>query len=243
MTTTEILELAVAMAEAKSKEELTLIKSRYSEDIIKKAWRMLDDAVKVKIKAFCEEPKPLVKSEKPVKINPKLWELSSEVLSLENSISEIQEDENLSDSEKDSLLAVTFETWLGTGKEFDNKACQVAAYIKHLEAVTEARKNEYRRLRELAEMSEKQGERLRAYLVTNMERVGKKKINGINASLSLRKKPAKVVLTMEPDRLPDEFKKVEITPRLSELRNHLKNNPECTFAQLSSNEEYSVTIK
>ena len=37
MTTSEILEICEAMIEAESKEELTLIKSRYSEANIKKA--------------------------------------------------------------------------------------------------------------------------------------------------------------------------------------------------------------
>lgn len=265
MTTDDILELAQAMTEAESKEELTLIKSRYSEEIIKQAWGMLDEPIKRRLKSYCDQPeshsrlrsslsnspsaaamgmaKPLVKTEKPVKATPKLWELSAEVIELENSIAEIIEDELLSDSEKEALLGESIELWLGTGKEFDSKACNVAAYIKHLEALTEARKNEYRRLRELAEQSEKQAEKLRSYLVLNMQKLDKKKISGVSASLSLRKKPSKVILNVLPEQLPEQFKKVEVTPKLSAIKDYLKVNPSCEFAQMSESLEYSITIK
>lgn len=246
ITTVEILDLAEALAEAENKEELTLIKSRYSEEVIKQAWDMLGDEIKRRLKSYCNEPKPSKpeKSVTPKKpTTPKLWELSAEVLSLESSIAEIEESEELTDSEKETLLGELMESWLGSGKEFDSKACNVAAYIKHLEALTEARKNEYRRLRDLAEQSEKQSEKLRAYLVTNMERVNKKKINGLSASLSLRKKPAKVVLNCEPEQLPEQFKKVEVSPKLSAIKDYLKSNPNCEFAQMSESVEYSVTIK
>ena len=82
---------------------------------------------------------------------PKLWELSDEIESLENQIADVQDRDDLSEAEKDQLMGEILEAWLSTGKEFDSKACNVAAYIKHLEALTEARKNEYRRLRDLAE--------------------------------------------------------------------------------------------
>lgn len=241
MSNDEILELAQAMAEAENKEQLTLIKSRYSEEDIKKAWGMLDNPIKAKIKGFCDcEP---AKAEKPVKATPKLWELSTEIIELENSIAEIMEDELLTESEKETLLGELIELWLGTGKEFDSKACNVAAYIKHLEALTEARKNEYRRLRELAEQSEKQAEKLRSYLVLNMQKLDKKKVNGLSASLSLRKKPAKVILNVLPEQLPEQFKKIEVTPKLTAIKDHLKVNPSCEFAQMSEALEYSVTIK
>ena len=174
---------------------------------------------------------------------PKLWELSDEIESLENQIADVQDRDDLSEAEKDQLMGEILEAWLSTGKEFDSKACNVAAYIKHLEALTEARKNEYRRLRDLAEQSDKQAQRLRNFLVSNMQKLDKKKISGLSANLSLRKKPAKVILNCPPEDLPAAFMKVEITPRLSELKKHVQANPDCGFAQLSSIEEYSVMIK
>lgn len=242
-TTNELLDLAEALAEAENKEQLTLIKSRYSEQLIKEAWNMLGDEIKRRLKSYCEESKPLPTPKPKSKPTPKLWELSEEVLSLEYAISEIDEKENVSETDKEFLKQDLINRWLGSGKEFDSKACNVAAYIKHLEALAEARKNEYRRLRELAEQAEKQAENLRSYLVLNMKKLDKKKINGLSASLSLRKKPAKVILNVEPEQLPDEFKKVEVSPKLTAIKDHLKSNPSCEFAQMSEVPEYSVTIK
>jgi hypothetical protein len=252
-----ILEIAQAMAESESKADLDLIKSRHSEKTIKEAWKSLDAPIKDKIKLLCEDSKPELEAKpeskptlptpktpkKPAKTNPKLWELSSEVINLENSIVDIQEIEGLKEDEKEILVSKLMENWLESGKEFDIKAVQVAHYIKHLEAITEARKAEYRRLRELAEQSEKQAERIRAYLVSNMERTGKKKINGVTASLSLRKKPAKVVLEVDAELLPLEFQKVEVTPRLTAIKEYLKSNPDCGFASMADNQGFSVTIK
>lgn len=174
---------------------------------------------------------------------PKLWELSDEINYLEELLNEIELRDDLTDAEREGYYEIILNDWLSTGKEFDSKACNVAAYIKHLEAITEARKNEYRRLRDLAEQSEKQAQRLRNYLVSNMQKLNKTKISGLSANLSLRKKPAKVVLICPPEDLPAAFMKVEITPRLSELKKHVQSNPDCSFAQLSSVEEYSVMIK
>jgi DNA-binding SARP family transcriptional activator len=174
---------------------------------------------------------------------PKLWELSEEVNRLEELLYDIEAQDGLTEAEREVYYETVLNDWLSTGKEFDDKACNVAAYIKHLEALAEARKNEYRRLRDLAEQSDKQAQRLRNYLIQNMQKLDKKKVNGINANLSLRKKPAKVVLNCPPEDLPAKFMKVEISPLLSELKKYVQSNPDCSFAKLSDTEEYSVIIK
>lgn len=237
--TTQLLTIVEAMTAAQSKSELDTLKERYEQALIEEAWKMLTDEVKTRIKSMCQE-QPKAESKKS---HPKLWELSSEIVGLEAAIADTQENDELTDEEKDTAMSQLFEEWLTLGEDFDTKACQIAHYIKNLEALTEARRNEYRRLRELAEQSDKQAERLRGYLVSQMERTGKKRIQGSTANLSLRKKPAKVILNCDPELLPDDFKKVEVTPRLSAIKDYLKANPDCDFAALSTTEEYSVTIK
>jgi hypothetical protein len=174
---------------------------------------------------------------------PKLWELTEDILALEDLLSDIQASEDLSESDKETRIQHTLEQWLGSGQAFDDKACKVAAYIKHLEALAEARKTEYRRLRQLAERAEKQAEMMRSYLLSNMHRVGKQKIQGVLANLSLRKKPPRVILNCEPEELPTEFQKVEVTPRLSALKDYLKGHPDCPFAALSTLSEFCLTIQ
>jgi hypothetical protein len=173
----------------------------------------------------------------------KLWELADEMTELETAIADLEETEDLTEQERENLLAQWFENWLDTNGEFDKKAENVACYIKHLEAITEARKNEYHRLRTLAEQSEKAGDRLREYLTKNCLKAGKTSIKGLKANLSIRKKPARVILNCEPEELPPELKKVETTARLNKIKEYLKDHPDCDFAMLSILEEFSLTIR
>jgi len=172
-----------------------------------------------------------------------LWSLSSEILALEDAIAEILEDETLFDNEKEEQTAALFDRWLGYSESFDKKAEAIAGYIHYLDALTEARKAEYRRIRELSAASERQKERMKTYLVSHMSKAGKTKIQGANSSLSLRKKPPKVVLSVEPEELPVQFQKIEILPKLNELKAHIKVNPDCEFAFMSTIQEWSLIIK
>jgi len=173
---------------------------------------------------------------------PKLWELADDMTELETAIANL-ENEDLTEQEQEKLLAQWFENWLDSNKDFDCKAENVACYIKHLEAITEARKAEYRRLRTLAEQSEKAGDRLREYLTENCLKAGKNSIKGIKANITIKKKSARVILACEPEELPPEFKKVETTARLNKIKEYLKENPDCDFALLSILEEFSLTIR
>ena len=102
--------------------------------------------------------------------NGKLWELSDEIVQLENLIDEIEDCEDLTESEKEVRLNHVFSEWLNNDSKFNEKAEKVAQYIKYLEAVTEARKAEVKRLKALAESSEKQGAKLREYALREGKR-------------------------------------------------------------------------
>ena len=231
-----------AINEAQTPEDFDLIKSRFTVELIAEAWKFIQANIELKSKTFGIPEKPKPKS-KPTAYLPSLWELSEEIKGLEDAIAEIRESEDFSTDAKEEAINQLWIDYLESGNDFDTKACQVAHYIKSLEALTEARRNEYRRLRELAEQSDKQAEKLRDYLVAQMEKVGKKKISGTTANLSLRKKPARVILIAEPENLPGQFQKVDVTARLSLLRDYLKNHPDCEFAYMSTLEEFSLTIK
>ncbi len=71
--------------------------------------------------------------------NPRLWELSEEIQELERAIAAILEDDSLRDEQKETKLEQAFDQWLQTGESFKVKAEQVAAYIRHQEALAEAR--------------------------------------------------------------------------------------------------------
>ncbi len=172
-----------------------------------------------------------------------LWELSDDLLKLENLITLIEEEENLSKDEKEAKVNQVFEDWLQTSEDFAEKALRVAAYIRHQESIADARKKESQRLRDLANEAQSQADRLKGYLIRQMKLTGKTKIEGIDGKLSLRKKPPKLCLNIDPRDLPDEYKKVEVTPKLAEIKKAIKVNTNIDWAYFDESDEYSLTIR
>ncbi len=175
----------------------------------------------------------------------RLWELSEEIQQLETASALIQEDENLSDEQREIKLQETFNQWLSTGESFKVKAEQVARYIRHQEALAEARKEEARKIRSLAEQAEYQAGRLRRYLTNQMLRSNIDRIDGISTKIGLRKKQPTVLLNVSPEELPAEYVKVTHKPDLTKIRTLLKANGQNSidWASLSEYHQYSVTIR
>ncbi len=175
----------------------------------------------------------------------RLWELSEEIQQLESAISLIQEDETLSEEERETKLEETFTQWLETGESFKSKAEQVAKYIRHQEALSEARKNEAKRISTLAKQAENSATRLRKYLTNQMIRSDVKRIDGVSVKIGLRKKQPLVLINVPPEKLPPEYVKVTYKPDLTKIRNLLKVDAQGAigWAYLSENHEYSVTIR
>jgi hypothetical protein len=217
-----------------NKEQLTATKAKYNVATVKQAWAMLDTSIKDRIKDLCEAPK--------LKERPRLWEISGEMITLETIISDLLEDDSIEEDKKESLMAIAFSNWLAKTGDFEQKALMVAQYIKHQEALAEARKTEYRRLRALAEQAEKQVERLRGYLVREMQKTNKTRIEGATGKLSLRKKPKKVLLNCEPQEIPSEFVKVEFSPKLNAIKDYLDKHPDCDWAYFSEG-DFTLLIK
>jgi hypothetical protein len=231
--TAQVTEAAHKMAISGSKKELEALKKEYSEDIVKLAWAALDSSIKERLKAICEKPKDT---------RPKLWELSEEVLRLEEEIALVEEDEDLNDSEKEQRVEALILRYLQAEGDFNQKSLAIASYIKHQETLSEARKAEYRRLRALSEQAEKSAERLRGYLLKEMERLGKTKVEGATGKVSLRRKPKRVILNCEPEDLPPQFVEVEYKPKLREIKAHLVTR-EVDWAAMSEVDEFCLLIK
>ncbi|MGB5635023.1 MAG: siphovirus Gp157 family protein, partial [Waterburya sp.] len=172
-------------------------------------------------------------------------ELSDEIQQLENAIAFIIDDENLTEEERETKLQSTFNQWLATGESFKVKAEQVARYIRHQEAIAEARKVEARRIQTLAKQAENGAARLRKYLINEMIRSDVKKIDGVAVKIGLRKKQPTVLLNVPPEKLPAEYVQVSYKPDLTKIRNLLKCDASGAigWANLSDNQDYSVTIR
>ncbi len=175
----------------------------------------------------------------------RLWELSEEIKELEAAISAIALDETLNDEDKETKLQETFNQWLSTGKSFKAKAEQVARYIRHQEALAEARKTEAKRIKELAIQAENGAARLRKYLIDQMIRSNVAKIDGISTKIGLRKKQPAVLLNVSAEKLPAEYVQVSYKPDLTKIRKLLKVDGQGAigWASLAESHEYSVTIR
>ncbi|MGB5634103.1 MAG: siphovirus Gp157 family protein [Waterburya sp.] len=175
----------------------------------------------------------------------RLWELSDEIQNLENAIASIIDNETLTEEERETKLQSTFNQWLSTGESFKSKAEQVARFIRHQEALAEARKAEARRIQTLAKQAENGAARLRKYLIDQMIRSDVKKIDGTTVKLGLRKKPPAVLLNVPPEKLPPEYVQVSYKPDLTKIRKLLKVDATGAigWASLSESHEYSVTIR
>jgi hypothetical protein len=175
----------------------------------------------------------------------RLWELSDEIQQLEDAIALIADDESLNDEDKETKLQETFARWLSKGESFKIKAEQVARYIKHQEAIAEARKAEARRIRELASQAENGAARLRKYLLDQMIRSDIQKIDGVSTKISLRKKQPEVLLNVPTEKLPAEYVKVTYQPDLTKIRALLKADATGAigWASLGEPHQYSVTIR
>lgn len=170
-----------------------------------------------------------------------LWKLSQELAKFENLISDILDSE-LSNEEQEQNLEKLFDTWANLSEEFEQKCEAVAAYIHRLEVLTNVRKEESKRLKDLAESSQKQATQLRDYLVHNMQQQGKTKIEGTTVKLSLRKKPDKVILTVPVQEIPPEYQRLTIEPRIEEIKKLLKSE-QVSWASIKENNDYSLIIK
>lgn len=175
----------------------------------------------------------------------RLWELSEEIRELETAISAIADDETLDEEKREDKLQKMFATWLDTGESFKQKAEQVARYIRHQEALAEARKQEARRIRELASQAENQAGRLRKYLTSQMLLSGVNRIEGVSTKISIRKKQPQVLLNVLAEELPAEYVRVTHKPDLTKIRAALKTDSEneIDWASLSESHEHSVTIR
>jgi hypothetical protein len=134
---------------------------------------------------------------------------------------------------------------LETGESFKVKAERLAGYIRHTEAIAEARKAEARRIQSLAKQAENEAERLRKYLTAQMIRSDVKRIDGVKTKIGLRKKQQEVLLNVAPEKLPAEYVRVTYKPDLTKIKKLLQADAQGTigWACLNENHEYSVTIR
>ena len=97
----------------------------------------------------------------------------------------------ISDTRK-ALKEAWFESLSLLEEDFDDKAVNIAMYIKSLEAEAEAMKREKQNLEVRQKAKERRAASLREYLIESMKKIQKKKIDQPRASISLQQNPESV---------------------------------------------------
>lgn len=122
-----------------------------------------------------------------------LYEISSQYLADLNKLNELELDEQ------------TFlDTLDGLSGELEQKAINVAMYIKNLEVSADAIKQAEKSMADRRTSIEAKQDKIRKYLLENMLKTGITKIECPHFVLSVRKNPASVDVLMQ-DQIPDEY--------------------------------------
>ena len=177
----------------------------------------------------------------------RLWELNQELEQLEQRIhSSIEYAASLNNEEDIANAQLEAEdlygAWVDLADLQNEKILDTANYIKYLDAITAARKEEAERIRLLAKESEGRAERLRKYLNFALSQSGKTKIEGDKCKVSLRAKPPELVINCLAEELPEAFKRVKIEPDKQAIRKALSKQ-DLPFASLVDNKQTSIVIK
>ncbi len=105
--------------------------------------------------------------------------------------------DELSDEDDPALLEAWFDTLEGIEGAFNQKAANVALYIKSISAEADAIKAEMKSLQARAKAKENKAKRLKEYLLECMERVQLTKIDEPAARISVRSNPESVRISDE----------------------------------------------
>lgn len=171
-----------------------------------------------------------------------LYNIVENLLELDQLIGGIMEDERLTEEEKSNAAEELVKSYLESEGNLKDKLANCINYINELEAVSKIRREESRRLANLAKNNENKSERLRKYVVNHLSRIGIKRIELTNNVLTVRKKPDELEITCALEELPDKYKRVKIEPDKIELKKALKEQS-LEYARLVPSEEYSLRIK
>ena len=149
---------------------------------------------------------------------------------------------------RQSYLTAWFDTLTSIEGEFNEKAENVAVYIKNLTADINEMKAEEKRLKSRRVSAENQVERMKKYLINSMQAIGVKKISMPRARITLRLNAESVVVenekalidwAMRHDETILKYQEPEL--KKTDIKELLRMGEKIPFAHLERKE--SVTIK
>lgn len=157
-----------------------------------------------------------------MKATIRLYELSADYLNALDALADL-------DDLPPEVITDTLEALAGV---WEDKALNVARYIRNLEAEADAIEEAKKRMEIRAKTMTNRAARLKDYLKAELERTGLKP-KAPDVALSLRTNPPSVILEDE-SRIPDDYRRTETVTRIlkSEISNALKAGARIPGARL-----------
>ena len=167
-------------------------------------------------------------------MNDNLWNKTQDLIDLEEAISSIQDDESLTEAQKEEQSQQLFGEWLEQDKDWKAKLESVAYGAKCLEKEAAAVKSTIDELKLRYDSKLNSASRLKQYILLAMQQRGETKLKGKYSTIYQQtRQPA--ILRVEPEELPQEFQRVKVEPKLNELKKALKNSdgklPYCDWGE------------
>ena len=132
------------------------------------------------------------------------------------------------------------DTLEGLAGEFKEKALNVAAYCKNLQKEIATIAEYEREMRQRRNRLECHVRNLRDYLKSNMEECNLSKIQGLEFNILIKNSPSHVVIESD-DALPNEYKKLLITPDKAKLKQAIKEGIEIPGVRLETTRSLTIS--
>ena len=145
-----------------------------------------------------------------------LWGKSAEVAELESQLEDIALDDSLSDTERDERQAELFEQWLAADADWERRL-EAAAYAANCaEREADSIKQMRNDLKRRQTSKENQAQRLKHYMLQALQKRGQQRVRGTFATV-FQQRRSQVRPNVPAEELPEQFQRVSVEPRQSEL--------------------------
>jgi len=221
--------------------ELKRVKSEYG-DLVKQAWKLLSQPERERIKQLCSEsqPEPQPQSE-PIKQPKRALYVISQDLHQSTDELEAKLDDIDDPNEQATLINLWLQESAGLQGEMNERVNSYLWVIRQQKQRAEYRAAEGKRLRELAEQSEKLAKRLEGQLLNFMDSHNLSKLETKDFKVSPRHASQEPLLVDEDfplDQVPDEFVVVSRVVNRKLVKEAIKGGQQLPFATLGTKTRY-----
>lgn len=157
-----------------------------------------------------------------------LWNKTQDLIDLEDAISEVVNNEELSDAEKDEQSQLLFQQWLAQEADWKTKLEAAAYAAKCLDKEAEVIKSMISDLKVRLNSKVNSSNKLKQYILLAMQERGETKIKGTYSTIYQQTRQP-VVLKVAPEELPEEYQRVKVEAKVSDIKQALKTTSKDDF--------------